>query len=100
MFITNTDDSHASSPGSPDVFPSNRQLDLLPHVQVQLDLQSGALHAEDKDYTTTYHYFFEVFENLSGQDGGKSALGALQYMCNVMPNLVCPLSGTDFAKVG
>ncbi|KXN81501.1 putative 26S proteasome regulatory subunit rpn6 [Leucoagaricus sp. SymC.cos] len=39
--------------------------------------QSGILHAEDKDYTTTYLYFFEAFENLSSQ-GDDGALGALK----------------------
>ncbi|KAF7974169.1 hypothetical protein HWV62_13295 [Athelia sp. TMB] len=59
-----------------------------PHLQAQLDLQSGVLHAEDKDYTTGYSYFFETFENLSSQDD-PGALEALKYMllCKVMLNL-------------
>jgi len=59
-----------------------------PHLQSQLDLQSGVLHAEDKDYTTAYSYFFETFENLSSQDD-PGALNALKYMllCKVMLNL-------------
>ncbi|KAG6843917.1 hypothetical protein H0H87_011706 [Tephrocybe sp. NHM501043] len=63
-----------------------------PPLQSALDLQSGILHAEDKDYTTAYSYFFEAFENMSAQDieGGEGALGALKYMllCKVMLNLV------------
>ncbi|PFH46070.1 hypothetical protein AMATHDRAFT_199950 [Amanita thiersii Skay4041] len=60
-----------------------------PPLQAALELQSGVLHAEDKDYTTAYSYFFEAFENLSTQGDETGALQALKYMllCKVMLNL-------------
>jgi 26S proteasome regulatory subunit N6 len=64
-----------------------------PNLQAMLDLQSGVLHAEDKDYTTAYSYFFETFENLENQatPGGdnEESLKALKYMllCKIMLNL-------------
>jgi 26S proteasome regulatory subunit N6 len=89
-----------------------------PPLQSALDIQSGILHAEEKDYKTAYSYFFEAFESqasaasfapavkreVDGADGavptpvtgeqidteGKGALEALKYMllCKVMLNLV------------
>lgn len=60
-----------------------------PLLQAGLDLQSGVLLAEEKDYKTAYSYFFEALDGLSSQDDKRAVL-ALKYMllCKIMLNLV------------
>ncbi|KAG0148633.1 hypothetical protein CROQUDRAFT_131842 [Cronartium quercuum f. sp. fusiforme G11] len=59
-----------------------------PHLQAQLDMQSGVLHAEGKDYKTAYSYFFEALEGFSSQDDPRASLALkCMLMCKVMLNL-------------
>lgn len=55
-------------------------------------MQSGILHADEKDYKTAYSYFFEAFEGYSnmGDENSENAIGALKYMllCKIMLNTV------------
>jgi 26S proteasome regulatory subunit N6 len=61
-----------------------------PLLQANLDMQSGMLHAEDKDFNTAYSYFIEALDGYHSQDAPQRAQTALQYMllCKIMLNLV------------
>lgn len=56
-----------------------------PGQQGSIDLQSGILHAEEKDYKTGYSYFYEAFEAFNALEDSQ-AIFALKYMllCKIM----------------
>lgn len=60
-----------------------------PLLQAELDMMSGTLHCDEKDYKTAYSYFYESYENYESIENPKS-FKSLQYMllCKIMSNNV------------
>ncbi len=72
-----------------------------PAVQAAIDLQSGILHADEKDYKTAFSYFFESFEQMHALGDG-AAVAPLKYMllCKVMMNAPDDVAGLVASKGG
>lgn len=72
-----------------------------PVQQGAIDLQSGILHAEEKDYKTAYSYFFEAFEAFNALTDPR-AVSCLKYMllCKIMVNQADDVAGIILSKGG
>ncbi|URD90590.1 26S proteasome non-atpase regulatory subunit [Musa troglodytarum] len=72
-----------------------------PAQQGTIDLQSGILHAEEKDFKTAYSYFFEAFEAFNALDDPR-AIFSLKYMllCKIMVNQADDVASIIASKAG
>jgi len=74
---------------------------VAPKLQASLDMQSGILHGEEKDFKTGYSYFYESFEGYDSIEH-PLAMNALKYMllCKIMLSLPDDVQGLLTGKMG
>ncbi|KAK6346959.1 26S proteasome regulatory subunit rpn6 [Orbilia brochopaga] len=72
-----------------------------PLMQANLDMQSGILHSEEKDFKTAFSYFIEALDGYASQDETEKAVAALKYMllCKIMLNLTDDVHSIITGKV-
>ncbi|CAI5444608.1 unnamed protein product [Caenorhabditis angaria] len=74
---------------------------VTPQLQAAIDLQSGILYsAEEKDFKTSYSYFYEAFEGFNQMNDKKNSMKSLKYMilCKIMLNETEQIEGMMATK--
>eukprot|EP00892_Ulva_mutabilis_P006807 jgi/Ulvmu1/4499/UM002_0225.1 len=72
-----------------------------PSLQAEIDLQSGILNAEERDFKTAFSYFFEAFEQYNNLKSPK-ALNSLKYLllCKIMSDNATEVASIISSKSG
>ncbi|KAK8360782.1 hypothetical protein V6Z11_A04G190500 [Gossypium hirsutum] len=71
-----------------------------PAQQGNIDLQSGILHAEEKDYKTAYSYFFEAFEAFNALEDPRAVFSLKYMLCKIMVSQADDVAGIRSSKAG
>lgn len=73
-----------------------------PLLQAEIDLQAGILCAEEKDYKTSFSYFYESFEGYSTANRPQLAVSSLKYMLmsKIMTNTTSDVYAIINGKAG
>ena len=53
---------------------------VVPMLQAEIDMMSGLIAADEKDYNTAYSYFYETFEGYRSMNEILLAGGAFKFM--------------------